>query len=29
MIVPVVPMLDTKCVSVPFVSRQSSGPVVS
>jgi hypothetical protein len=29
MIVPVVPMLDTKCVIVPCVSRQISGPVVS
>jgi hypothetical protein len=29
MIVPVVPMLETKCVMVPCVSRQISGPVVS
>ena len=28
MIVPVVPMLDTKCVIRPSVSRQISGPVV-
>jgi hypothetical protein len=29
MIVPVVPMLETKCVILPSVSRQISGPVVS
>ena len=29
MIVPVVPMLETKCVTRPSVSRQISGPVVS
>jgi hypothetical protein len=29
MMVPVVPMEDTKCVSLPSVSRQISGPVVS
>ncbi len=29
MMVPVVPMLDTRWVILPSVSRQSSGPVVS
>ena len=29
MIVPVVPMLETKCVILPSVSRQISGPVVA
>ena len=29
MMVPVVPMLETKCVIVPLVSRQISGPVLS
>ena len=29
MMVPVVPMLETKCVILPSVSRQISGPVVS
>ncbi len=28
MMVPVVPMLETKCVMRPPVSRQISGPVV-
>ena len=29
MMVPVVPMLETKCVTLPSVSRQISGPVPS
>ena len=29
MMVPVVPMLETKCVILPSVSRQISGPVLS